>query len=264
MAARVIAVANQKGGVGKTTTAINLAALLAANGHPTLLIDLDPQANASMGLGFGPERAAKNAYHVMMDGDDVREVIQQTHVPGLSILPGTIDLTGAEVEMTEVEGRETVLRQALLPVKRDYEFILIDCPPSLGLLTLNGLSSADGVLIPVQAEFYALQGVALLLNTLAAVQASLNENLRVDGALITMVDTRAVLNQQVVEELRGMFRERVFDTVVPRNVRLAEAPSHGQPIHLYDRSSKGAQAYQALALEVLNRAGYAQPQPAAV
>ena len=263
MAARVIAVANQKGGVGKTTTAINLASLLAANGHPTLLVDLDPQANASMGMGFGRERTEKNAYHVLMDGDDVREAIQATQVDKLSILPGSIDLTGAELELTEVQGRETVLREALLPVKRDYEFILIDCPPSLGLLTLNGLTAADGVLIPVQAEFYALAGVALLLNTLAGVQASFNDALRVEGALITMVDTRATLNQQVIAELREMFRERVFQTVVPRNVRLAEAPSHGTPIHLYDRSSKGAVAYQALTQEVLNRAGYGQ-QPAAV
>jgi chromosome partitioning protein len=263
MAAKTLAIANQKGGVGKTTTAVNLASLLAAYGHRTLLVDLDPQGNASMGLGFGRERTERNTYHVLMDGEDVREIIQATQVEKLGLLPASIDLTGAELELADVQGRETVLREALLPVKRDYEFILIDCPPSLGLLTLNGLTAADGVLIPVQAEFYALAGVALLLNTLAGVQASFNEGLRVEGALITMVDSRATLNQQVINELREMFRERVFETVVPRNVRLAEAPSHGQPIHLYDRASKGAQAYQALAMEVLNRSGYGQT-PAAV
>jgi chromosome partitioning protein len=169
MAAKTLAIANQKGGVGKTTTAVNLASLLAANGHKTLLVDLDPQGNASMGLGFGRERTERNTYHVLMDGEDVREVIQATQVEKLGLLPASIDLTGAELELADVQGRETVLREALLPVKRDYEFILIDCPPSLGLLTLNGLTAADGVLIPVQAEFYALAGVALLLNTLAGV-----------------------------------------------------------------------------------------------
>ena len=262
MSAKIYAVANQKGGVGKTTTSINLAALMAAAGYKTLLVDLDPQGNATTGLGISAERAGRGSYHVLMDGLDVHEALQKTSVENLDVVPTDINLTGAELELAEIQGRETVLAEALLPVKRSYDFIFIDCPPSLGLLTLNGLSAADGVLIPVQAEFFALAGVALLLNTLAGVQGSFNEKLRVEGAIITMVDTRATLNQQVIAELREMFRERVFETVVPRNVRLAEAPSHGQPIHLYDRSSKGSRAYMAIAKELLERAGYAQPAAA--
>jgi chromosome partitioning protein len=253
---KAIAVANQKGGVGKTTTAVNLAACLALAGHPTLLIDMDPQANATLGLGFSRDRVKNHLYHVLLDGVPLAEAVHPTEVPGLDLVPSDIDLTGAEVELSSVEHREKILAGGLLRIKDKYHFTLIDCPPSLSLITLNGLTAADTVLIPVQAEYYAMTGVALLLNTLAMVQKGLNPGLRVEGALLTMVDNRSALSAQVVHEIRTMFRDRVFDTVIPRNVRLAEAPSHGKPITLYDPRSKGAEAYQQLALELIKKAGY--------
>jgi chromosome partitioning protein len=254
--AKVIAIANQKGGVGKTTTAVNLAACLAQAGHATLLVDLDPQANATVGLGFTTDRVNNSVYHVLIDGVPLKEAVHATDVPGLDLIPSDIGLAGAEVELAGKEHRESILRKGVGELRPKYHFILIDCPPSLGLINLNGLVAADTVLIPVQAEYYAMTGVALLLNTLALVQRELNTGLRVEGALLTMVDSRAALSQAVVDEVRKMFRDRVYETLIPRSVRLAEAPSHGKPISVYDPKGKGAEAYVAVAREVLKKAGY--------
>lgn len=253
MPAKVIAIANQKGGVGKTTTAVNLAAALGATGHDSLLLDLDPQANATLGLGFTRDRIHHNIYHVLLDGVPMAEAVHPSGCPGLDLLPSDIDLTGIEVELAQVQGRERILRNALQPLLDKYEFIIIDCPPALSLITLNGLAAADSVLIPVQAEYYAMAGVALLLNTLSMVQRELNTGLRIEGAVLTMVDARSSLNAQVVDEVRSIFRDRVFGAVVPRSVRLAEAPSHGKPITEYDPRGKGADAYRQLAAEIVSK-----------
>lgn len=254
--ARIIAIANQKGGVGKTTTAINLGACLAVAERRTLVIDIDPQANATSGLGIPKESVAKSIYDVLSERLPATEAIrQEVHFPYLDVLPATRDLVGVEVELVGREGRETILREALAPVRDRYDFILIDAPPSLGLLTLNTLAAADAVLIPIQCEFYALEGLSQLLNTIRIVQRNLNPGLQIEGVLLTMFDGRLNLSRQVADEAKEYFGAKVFRTAIPRNVRLAEAPSFGEPIVMYDIVSVGSKSYLALAQEVISREG---------
>ncbi len=253
---RIIAIANQKGGVGKTTTAINLGASLAVAERRTLIVDIDPQANASSGLGLTRSAASPNIYDVLIrDRPMVEATKRGVHFPHLDLVPSTRDLVGAEIEMVAMPSRETVLRRAMDGVRADYEFILVDCPPSLGLLTLNTLTAADSVLIPIQCEFYALEGLSQLLNTIRLVQRALNPALEIEGVLLTMYDRRLNLSRQVAEDAREYFGSKVFRAAIPRNVRLAEAPSFGEPIVMYDILSAGAQSYLALARELLGRDG---------
>ena len=258
---RVIAIANQKGGVGKTTTAINLGAALAVAEARTLVIDLDPQGNASSGLGLSPavdERVT--IYDVLMSGGDAKAAVRSSvQFPLLDLMPSTRDLVGAEIELVGAMSRETILRRALESIRSDYDFILLDCPPSLGLLTLNALTASDSLLIPIQCEFYALEGLSQLLNTVRLVQRALNPQLEIEGVLLTMFDGRLNLARQVAAEAREYFGDRVYRTSIPRNVRLAEAPSFGQPILRYDVLSNGAQSYLSLAEELM--AGH-RPAPA--
>lgn len=249
---RVIAIANQKGGVGKTTTAINLGASLAVAEQRTLVIDIDPQGNASSGLGLEDRDSVPNIYDILVEGRPVRSCISKgLHFDHLDLVPSTRDLVGAEIELVDRQDRERVLRKALADVRDDYDFILVDCPPSLGLLTLNTLSAADAVLIPIQCEFYALEGLSQLLNTVRVVQKGLNPELDIEGVLLTMYDRRLNLSRQVADEAREYFGDKVYRTSIPRNVRLAEAPSFGKPIVLYDILSAGAQSYLSLAKEVI-------------
>jgi chromosome partitioning protein len=251
---RIIAIANQKGGVGKTTTAINLGACLAVAERRTLVVDMDPQGNATSGIGVERARVKASMYDVMVEGLPLEEVIiSGVHFPFLDVAPSSRDLVGAEVELVNRSERELVLRRALEPVRSRYEFILVDCPPSLGLLTLNTLAAADTVLIPIQCEFYALEGLSQLLNTVRLVQQSLNPKLQIEGVLLTMYDARTNLSAQVASEVRRHMNGTVYRTVVPRSVRLSEAPSHGLPIALYDPASRGADAYRELAGEVTAR-----------
>lgn len=249
--ARIIAVANQKGGVGKTTTTVNLGASLANNGKKVLLIDMDAQGNATSGLGVSKAEVDKDIYDVLINELPLSEVIQSSSRENLWIAPATIQLAGAEVELTTLMARESRLKAAIKEVENDYEYVLIDCPPSLGHLTINAFTASGSILIPVQCEYYALEGLSQLLNTIRLVQKHFNPNLKIEGVLLTMLDARTNLGYEVVEEVKKYFREKVYDTIIPRNVRLSEAPSYGLSIVDYDQRSKGAQVYQELAEEVI-------------
>ncbi len=249
--AKIISIANQKGGVGKTTTTINLSSLLAAAEKRTLLVDIDPQANSSSGLSVTNHNPS--VYEVLVGTKNINEVIINTFMPFLDMLPSNINLVGAEIEMVDMDNRETLLQKALVEVNDKYDYILIDCPPSLGLLTLNSLTASNSVLIPVQCEYFALEGLGQLLNTINIVKKHFNKDLAIEGVLLTMFDTRLRLSHQVAEEVRKYFGDKVYNTVINRNVRISEAPSYGKPIILYDAISSGAQNYMALASELLEK-----------
>ncbi|TYR80300.1 ParA family protein [Priestia megaterium] len=248
---KIVAVANQKGGVGKTTTAVNLGACLAEHGKKVLLVDSDPQGNATSGVGIEKADVDDCVYNVIVEDMEAKKVICPTSVGNLFIIPATIQLAGAEIELVSTISREVRLKRALETVKDQFDYVIIDCPPSLGLLTLNALTAADSVLIPVQCEYYALEGLSQLLNTVRLVQKHLNNQLRIEGVLLTMLDARTNLGLQVTEEVKKYFQDRVYQTIIPRNVRLSEAPSHGEPIILYDARSRGAAVYMELAKEVI-------------
>ncbi len=254
---KIIAVANQKGGVGKTTTAVNLAAALGAKGKKVLLCDIDPQGNATSGVGLDRRglRARITSYDVLINGMKARDGVQKTQFAGLYVLPSDADLAAAEIELAEKEHREAILREALAGIRGEYDFLLVDCPPSLGLVTTNALVAADTVLIPVQCEYYALEGLSQLMNSVQAVKRRYNERLALEGVLLTMYDGRLNLTQQVVAEIKKFFPRKVFSAVIPRSVRVSEAPSYGQPVLYYDRSNRGAAAYSALAEEILRNEG---------
>jgi len=261
---RLIAVANQKGGVGKTTTAVNLAAALALEGERVLLLDMDPQGNASSGLGVSANATRPGVYEVLLGDAEAAQAVHSTVVPGVEVMPSGQRLIGAEVELVPAMARELILKRKLAPIRENYDTILADCPPSLGLLTINTLTAADSVLVPIQCEYYALEGLTQLLSAIQLVQQSLNPGLDIEGILLTMFDARLNLSQQVADEARRFFSGRVYQTVIPRNVRLSEAPSFGMPVIQYDRASSGAQSYIALAAEIKAAAApapSADPQP---
>lgn len=250
---KVIAFANQKGGVGKTTSCINVSAFLALLGKKVLMIDLDPQGNATSGIGLSKTKEMKSVYSVIVGDSTVENTLVHTIVPNLDILPANIDLAGVEVEMVYMEDREKVLSRIVSKCRNNYDFITIDCPPSLGLLTINALTCSDSVLIPIQCEFFALEGLSQLMNTVRLVKKRLNQNIGIEGVLLTMRDTRSNLGQQVADEIIKYFAKSVFNTFIPRNVRLAESPSHGLPVYLYDKTCSGSKAYLKLTEEILDR-----------
>ena len=250
---KVISFSNQKGGVGKTTTCVNMAAYLARAGKKVLLIDLDPQGNATTGLGFSKGTLKKSVYNVVIEGEEVKNNILPTELEGLFLLPSNIDLAGAEVDLVYKKNRDRVLRAALEKVKAEFDFILIDCPPSLGLLTINALSAADSAIIPIQSEYYALEGLSQLMNTISLVRQHLNRSLKVEGVALTMYDGRSLISRQIAAEIKKYFSKKLYEIVIPRNVRLSEAPSHGKPILLHDPKCMGARAYAALTEEFLKK-----------
>ena len=252
---KIITIANQKGGVGKTTTAINLAAALATLGQRVLLIDADPQANATSGLGVEQDEMSATTYECLVDEYPLRSAAVDTCVEGLKLIGSRIDLVGAELELVEKQGRERVLGNALKQIRDDFDFIIIDCSPSLGLITVNALTAADGVIIPVQAEYFALEGISKLLNTIRIIKGRLNAGLRIEGFLLTMYDARLRLANEIFEELKRHFGDMVFNTVIPRNIRISEAPSHGLPVILYDPECRGTTSHLQLAKELMNRNG---------
>jgi len=255
---KIIAICNQKGGTGKTTTAINLASSLALAGKRILLVDSDPQGNSSSGLGINKHSLKHSVYHLLLSQSPLSEIVQKTAVGNLELVPSNIELTGAEIEMVGMVARENRLRQALQPAKEHYDYILIDSPPSLGLLTLNSLVAADSVIIPIQCEFYALEGVSQLLKTINLIKQALNPALEIEGVLLTMADFRTNLTSEVIKEIRNYFKDKVYRTIIPRSVRLSEAPSFGKPISLYDKNSIGAKKYEELAQEILNPSAFAK------
>ena len=250
---KIISFSNQKGGVGKTTTCVNMAAYLARAGRKVLLVDLDPQGNATTGLGFSKGSLKKSVYNVIIDDEEVKDNILPTELEGLLILPSNIDLAGAEVSLVYKKNRDKVLRAALEKVKADFDYILIDCPPSLGLLTINALAAADSAIIPIQSEYYALEGLSQLMNTISLVRQHLNKSLKVEGVVLTMYDGRSIISKQIAAEIKKYFSKKLYEIVIPRNVRLSEAPSHGKPILLHDPKCMGARAYAALTEEFLKK-----------
>lgn len=255
---KIVAFSNQKGGVGKTTTCVNMSAYLADKGYKVLIVDLDPQGNATSGLGFAKNEVKNSVYNVMIDETPIEDVALKTCVDKLDILPSNIDLVGAEVELVYLREREHVLKRVLEKAKDSYDFIMIDCPPSLGLLTINALTATDTVIIPIQSEYYAMEGLSQLMNTIKLVVKHLNQNLKIEGVVLTMRDNRAIISRQITSEIQKFFGKRLFETAIPRNVRLAEAPSHGVPIMLHDTKCSGAKAYLSLTDEFLAR------QPASI
>ncbi len=250
---RIIAIANQKGGVGKTTTAINLSACLAGFGKKVMVIDLDPQGNATSGLGIEKDEVENSVYELMLGECETKDCIVNTEIDGLSLMPSNVNLAGAEIELLDVDEKEYVLRNSVNQIRDNYDYVIIDCPPSLNMLTINAMTTADTILVPIQCEYYALEGLSQLIHTINLVQERLNDNLIIEGVVFTMYDGRTNLSQQVVENVRENLNTKIYETVIPRNIRLAEAPSHGLPIELYDGSSSGAKSYRSLAQEIIAR-----------